>query len=102
MESLQIRRFYGTMECLALWPSYIGEKGRTLGKSYGIKVRCYWEHPWELEGNIEGTCWEQRKNEKTPLPTQNLKGKKSRHLECMFRPTHWLHVFLVSQTVGHA
>jgi len=29
-----------------LWPSYIGEKGRTLAKTYGIKVRCYWEHPW--------------------------------------------------------
>jgi hypothetical protein len=47
------------MECLPLWPTYIGEKGRTLGKTYGIKVKCYWEHPWgthsELEGNIEGT-----------------------------------------------
>jgi hypothetical protein len=30
----------------ALWPSYIGEKARTLGKTYGIKARCYWEHPW--------------------------------------------------------
>jgi hypothetical protein len=45
---------------------------------------------WELEENIEGTCWEQRKNE-----------KKSRHLECMLQPTHWLHVFLDSKTVGH-
>jgi len=25
---------------------YIGEKGRTLGKTYGMKVRCYWEHTW--------------------------------------------------------
>jgi hypothetical protein len=26
-------RFYGKMECLSLWPSYIGEKGRSLGKT---------------------------------------------------------------------
>ncbi len=37
----------------------LGEKGRTLGKTYGIKARCYWEHPWgtiwELDGNMLGT-----------------------------------------------
>jgi len=54
------------MKCLPLLPTYIGEKGRTLCKTYGIKVRCYWEHPWgthwepygnplELGGNILGT-----------------------------------------------
>jgi hypothetical protein len=63
----QIIEFYGKMNCLPLWPSYIGEKGRTLGKKYGIKVRSYWE-PWELDGNLKGTCWEQRKNEKNPPP----------------------------------
>jgi len=26
-------------------------RGRTLGKTYGVKGRCYWEHPW-------GTHWE--------------------------------------------
>jgi len=30
----------------AFWPTYIGEKGRTLGKTYGIRARCDWEHPW--------------------------------------------------------
>jgi hypothetical protein len=42
-----------------------------------------------------------KENEKNPplAPTQNLKEKKSRHLECMLQPTHWLHVFLVA--VGH-
>jgi hypothetical protein len=56
---------------------------------------------WELEGNIEGTCWEQRKNENNPplSPAQNLNEKKSRHLECMLQPTDCLHVFLVA--VGH-
>jgi hypothetical protein len=79
MEAPQNRRFFGKVECLPLWPSYIGEKGRTLGKKYGIKARCYWEHIQ----NIKGTCWEQRKNEKkssTPPPTQNLKGKKQDNL----------------------
>ncbi len=53
MEVPQNRRFYGKMECLPLWLTYIGVKGRTLGKTCGIKVRCYWEQPWgELEGNM--------------------------------------------------
>jgi len=37
MEAPQNRRFYGKMECLPLWPTYIGEKGRTSGKTYRIK-----------------------------------------------------------------
>jgi len=44
-------------------------------------------------GKLKGTCW---KN-----PTQNFKGKKSRHLGCMLQPTHWLHLFLISKTIGH-
>jgi len=43
------------------WPTHVGEKGRTLGKTYGIKARCYWEHPW-------GTYWEPREH------IWNLKG----------------------------
>jgi hypothetical protein len=53
MEPPQNRRFYGKIEFLPIWPTYLGEKGRTLGKTYGIKVRCYWEHHW-------GTYWELR------------------------------------------
>ncbi len=26
-------------------PSYIGEKWRILGKTYGFEIWCYWEHP---------------------------------------------------------
>jgi hypothetical protein len=48
------RRFYEKINLLSLWPIYIGEKGRTLGKTYGIKVRCYWEHPWGTHGKPEG------------------------------------------------
>jgi len=66
------------MKCLPFWPTYIGEKGRTLGKTYGIKARCYWEHPWNL-GNILGTQWEfegnKGKRKKSPSP-HNLKRKK--------------------------
>jgi hypothetical protein len=39
----QNRRFYGKMECLPLWPTYIGERGGFWAKHLGIKVRCYWE-----------------------------------------------------------
>jgi hypothetical protein len=60
MEAPQNRRFYGKMECLPLWPTYIGENWRTSGKTYGIKARCHWEQPW-------GTYWE---------PIGNLKGNK--------------------------
>jgi hypothetical protein len=67
MEAPQNRKFYGKMECLPLWPTYIGEKGRTLGKRCGIKARCYWEHPWGTHWELKGTCWEQRKNEKITL-----------------------------------
>jgi len=45
-EAPQNGRFHAKMECLSLWPAYMGEKGRTLGKTYVIKARCYWEHPW--------------------------------------------------------
>jgi hypothetical protein len=70
MEAPQNRRFHGKVDCLPLRPTYISEKGRTLGKIYGIKARCYKEHPrgthlehignlmgthWELEGNMLGT-----------------------------------------------
>jgi len=66
-EAPQNRRFYAKMKCIPLWPTYIGEKGRTLGKTYGIKARCYWLHPWGnigILGNPLGTCSEQMKKEK--------------------------------------
>jgi hypothetical protein len=67
------------MECLPLWLKYIGEMGRTLGKTYGIKARCYWEHPWgthlelrEHIGSLMGTHWELEGNKgkmkKNPSP----------------------------------
>jgi hypothetical protein len=57
-----------------------------------------------LKGKYKEHVWNKRKMKKI-LPTRHphpkLKRKKSRHLECMIQPTHWLHVFLVSKTVGH-
>jgi hypothetical protein len=53
MEAAQNRRFYGKMECLPLWPTYIVEKGRTLGKTYGIGNTL--GEPIGNLGNILGT-----------------------------------------------
>jgi hypothetical protein len=51
METPKYRTFFGKMECLPLWPTYTGEKGRTLGKTYGIKTTCYWNTLEEHVGN---------------------------------------------------
>jgi len=57
------------MECPPLQPTYVLEKGRTLGKTYGIKARCFWEHLWgthwerkEHIRNLMGTHWELERN----------------------------------------
>jgi hypothetical protein len=74
MEVPQNRRFYGKMECLPLWLTYIGEKGRTLGTTCGIKARCYWEHPWGTHWELEGNKGKMKKKIILPLPdTQNFK-----------------------------
>jgi ABC-type transporter lipoprotein component MlaA len=46
--------------------------GQTLGKTYGINARCYWEHPWgthweprEDIGNLMGTHWENSQKSST-------------------------------------
>jgi hypothetical protein len=58
MESTQNRRFYGKMECLPFRPSYIGEKGRTLGKHMGLKQRAIGNMLKEHIGNPLGNWWE--------------------------------------------
>jgi hypothetical protein len=63
MDTPKNRRLILKIECIPLWPTYIGEKGRTLGKTYGIKVRCYWEHPW-------GTHWDPREHIGNALGTK--------------------------------
>jgi hypothetical protein len=63
MEDSQNRRFYGKMECLPLWPTYIP-----------------WGTQWEPDENLKGTCWEQRKNEPKSSPPPKLKRKKIKAL----------------------
>jgi hypothetical protein len=68
----------------------MGEKGRTLGKTYGIKARCYWEHLWgthweprkywERIGNQKGTCWEGKMKKILPSPHPKLRRKKFKAL----------------------
>jgi len=97
MEAPQNRRFYEKMECLPLWPTYLGDKWRTLGKTYGINARFYWEHPWE-------THWEQRKDEKILPVSPNpkfIKKKKTRHLERMLSLPIGYMKFLCSKTIRH-
>jgi len=81
MKALQNKKFYGKMECLSLWCTYISEKGKTLGKTFGIKARCDWEHPW-------GTHWKPVGNKRKilrilvfrPSPIKKTLKKITRHL----------------------
>jgi len=80
------------MECIPLWP------GRTLGKTYEIKLRCYWEHPWgthwepsEFEGN---TGTKEKRKEKIltlnpphhPHNTPQKKKKTNKITKCQPKP----------------
>jgi hypothetical protein len=56
MLSLNIN-FYSLMCSCSLWPTYIGEKGRTLANTYGIKASCYREPLGHTLGTL-GTYWE--------------------------------------------
>jgi hypothetical protein len=40
---------YRRLCSLSLWSSHVGNKSRILGKGYGGKMWCYWEH---LEGTL--------------------------------------------------
>jgi hypothetical protein len=47
-------------------------------------------------GNFKGTK-EKRKKNPLPSPLQNLKGKNSKHFECMLRRAIWLHEISISK-----
>jgi hypothetical protein len=80
METCQNRRFCQKIECLPLWPTYKGEKGRPsrakhMGLMRGAIGNTLEEHIgnlgkilrtlWELEGNMLGT---KGKKFKSPAP----------------------------------
>jgi hypothetical protein len=69
------------MECLPLWPTSIGEKGRTLLKTYGIKSKSYWEHSWGTPREHVGN---KRKMKKKTSPAPNLKEKNWGYLLSLF------------------
>jgi hypothetical protein len=107
------RRFFWKIQSLPLWPTYIGVKERTFGKTHGIKARCYWEHPWGTQwelGNILGTRWEPigdlkgtKEKWKIPPPTPppKLKRKKFKALWGHVEPSHWRHEISISKIVHH-
>jgi hypothetical protein len=73
MEAPQNKRFYGKMECLPLWPTYVGDK------TYAIRARCYWEHPG-------GTRWEPKKYIENLMGThQELEGNMLGTKEIFFK-----------------
>jgi hypothetical protein len=56
-----------------------------VGKTYGTKARCYWEHPWGTHWELEGNKGKMKKKKSSPCPTpKTFKNKtKSRYFECM-------------------
>jgi hypothetical protein len=68
LEITQHNRFYVKMECLAFSSSiyiyiyiYIyrcESKGETFGQRIWDKMNCYWEHPWEIQWELEEHDWE--------------------------------------------
>jgi len=42
-----------------------------------------------------------KKNLSSPPAPQNIKGKKTRHLECMLEPSHWLHEISLFKRLHH-
>jgi len=71
----------------------------TLGKAYGIKPRCYWEHLGNLSGTLGGTNWEQGEG-KTKNPFQpSPKRKKTSPSWGHAKASHWLHEISLSTIV---
>ncbi len=68
-------------------------KVRCFGERVGNTLRTWWTY-WEPNGNLMGTygntLWTREKWKKI-LPPTNLKGKKTRHFDCMLGASHWLH-----------
>jgi len=81
---------------LPLWLTfsvYIHESW-TLGKPYGINLRCYWEHLGEPHGKTLGTRQKQKKSLLAPSPPRPPKWVCA-------EPSHRLHETVISKIVCH-
>jgi hypothetical protein len=54
-----------------LWAKHMGFKGGAIGNTFEEHIG----NLMESIGNLKGTCWEQRKNEKNPPTSPNPKLK---------------------------
>jgi hypothetical protein len=69
MGAPQNRQLYGKMKSLPLWAKHMGSKQGVIGNTFGEHIGNLWNIlriQWEPIGNLKGTSWEQRKNEKNP------------------------------------
>jgi hypothetical protein len=79
---LKIWRFSKTEDSMERWSASLS----LVGKIYGIKARCYWEHI----GNLKRTCWEQmekwkQSSKRSVYSIREKWGKKKgigRHMGC--------------------
>jgi hypothetical protein len=93
MEAPQSRRFYGKMECLPLWPTYIYVwEGEDFGQNkWEVLLGTTLTNPFgNLKGNMLGT--NEKRKEILPTPHPKLKRKKKKKaLWVHAEPSHWLH-----------
>jgi hypothetical protein len=72
IEATQNGIFHAKMECFSLWPTYMGEKARTLGKTCVIKASAigntHGEHIGNLMKLIENLKGTKEKPKKNPPP----------------------------------
>ncbi len=77
-----------------LWANHRGLKRGAIGNTLVEHI-----------GNLMGTHWEQRENEKNssppPHPNPKLKRKRVKALWVHAEPSHWLHEISISRTVHH-
>jgi hypothetical protein len=96
--------------CIAYFFSLYIYESSTLGKPYGLKLRCYRECRWEQFGNLKnlmGTWWKHVKNtlgtwktsKRTPSPPP--KRKKQGPSWVHAKLSHWLHDTFISKTICH-
>jgi hypothetical protein len=89
------------IRCIFIYPTFSAYRyeSSTLGKPYGLKLRCYWECLWEQFGNLKNLVGTWKTNKRTPLhppppPKRKKQGPSWVHAEL----SHWLHETFISKT----